>query len=103
MQLIPILIIALAAPMSAYASELCTRHGILAETIMEARQAGVPQRQAAALTSAIDNSTVKNLADAMVEEAYKAPRTSSELGRTIEARLFSIRWEMKCEIAMESE
>lgn len=103
LKLIAILLVTLSAPaQAADPSVVCTSIGELAENVMKGRQLGIPQRSVTALMANLDDHNVRELGQAMVEDAYSVTRHSSESQRTNEAIMFSAKWEMLCDMALEN-
>jgi hypothetical protein len=102
LKLIAILLVTLSAPVQADdPSIVCVSIGELAENVMKGRQLGIPQRSVTALMANLDDPNVRQLGQAMVEDAYSVARHSSDSQRTKEAIMFSAKWEMVCDMALE--
>lgn len=80
-------------------NELCQVVGSVTEGIMTARQAGVPLSQLMRITKKVKSNlsrTQKLSIQKIVVQAYKVPRFSSEVSRTLEIQKFKNSYIMAC-------
>jgi hypothetical protein len=77
-------------PAQAQASEICPTIGSLAESIMTARQRGVPISQAYGLANG------NELAMGMIQQAWEKTRWHSDGAQLREVQDFKEQWEVAC-------
>ena len=77
-------------PAQAQASEICPTIGRLAESIMTARQRGVPISQAYGLANG------NELAIGMIQQAWEKTRWHSDRAQLREVQDFKEQWEIAC-------
>lgn len=96
MKTLAMALLMLPTPGFAQNEAICPYIGILAETVMEQRQAGIPMSTVLAVASTVDSVFVQEAVRELAAMAYDLPRSLSAEYRTIAVQDFRIMAEATC-------